>query len=163
MKKLFLPQVILAIILTGCNTSQSDALTEDQKLSIIKELEVIDHKTTEAIINKDAEAAFSYFAADNFLRFIDNGRIMEDYNSTVSSSKENFSGFKTVNLVTSDSKFTVLSQTTALLTYNFSEGVTTMDDNTMHVKGAMTVVFQKKDDKWLIVHVHQSYNPVENL
>lgn len=162
MKALLVTMTLVAVMMTGCSTPESDALTEDQKLVIIKDLEVIGAKTTEALNNKDADAAFSYFAADNFLRFIDNGRIMEDYKSTVSTSKKSFSRFNTVNLVTSDSKITVLSPTTALQTYNLSEEVTTMDGDTMRIKGAITTVFQKKDDTWLIVHVHQSYFPVEN-
>jgi len=162
MKALLVTMTLVAGMLTGCSTTESDALTEDQKLAIIKELEVVDAKTTEALNNKEADAAFSYFAADNFLRFIDNGRIMEDYNSTVSTFKESFSHLNTVNLVTSDSKITVLSPTTALQTYNLSEEVTTMGGDTMRIKGAITGVFQKIDDRWLMVHVHQSYFPVEN-
>ncbi|MFO7575943.1 MAG: nuclear transport factor 2 family protein [Bacteroidales bacterium] len=162
MKALLVTMTLVAVMMTGCNTPEPDALTEDQKLEIIQELESIQTKISEAIQKKDFDAIFANFAADNFLRFIDNGIIEEDYNNWVSTYKNNLSGLNTISFVSSDMKTTVLSSTTALQTFNFSEELTTIDGVTMRFKGAVTTVYQKKDEIWLIVHLNQSYYPVED-
>lgn len=162
MKKIFIPLILICLIISSCNTPKSEVLTEEKKLAIIEELTIINEKITEALINKDAEAGFSYMDADNFLRFIDNGRIMEDYNITISNFKGLYSGLNTLKLFPADIRFTVLSESSALMTYNFSEEIVTTDGNEMKMQGAMTGVFQKINENWRMVHVHQSYYPVGN-
>lgn len=162
MKKIFIPLILICLTISSCITPKSEVLTEEKKLAIIEELKIINEKVFEAFTNKDVEAAFSYMDADNFLRFIDNGRIMEDYNKVFSNFKGAYSGFNTSNFYPSDIRITVLSESSALMTNNVSQEIVTTDGHEMKIHGAMTTVFQKINENWRIVHVHQSYNTVKN-
>lgn len=162
MKKICIPPILIAFIISSCNTPKPEVLTEGQKLTIIEEIKSIQSKTEEAIINKDVDAVFSSMDPDNFLGFINNGRISEDYNSLVSGFRKGYANFDTVKFNSFNKKFTVLSSSLVLSTSSFTEDITTMDGNTMSIKGAVTSLAQKTDDTWHVVHVHQSYFPVEN-
>lgn len=162
MKKTILPLLLMAVIIGSCNSTKPETLTEEQKLAIIEEVKIVDAAIAEAIINKDADATFSSMDPDNFLRFIDNGRVMEDYNSTVSGFRESYAGLDSVSLEFTDRKYTVLSPTLVLSTSRFTEDATTMDGNTISLKGAVTGVMQKRGDTWQLIHAHQSYYPVQN-
>jgi len=160
MKKIILSLILLAAVAGSCNETESTILTEEQKQSIIAETEAVDAIISDRLINRDAAGAFAHFSRDNFLRFIDNGHVMTDINSTVTVSTENFAHFDTVRLEFADRQYSVLSPTLVLSTSSFTEEVVTLDGDTMNLKGAMTTLFQKRDDAWQVLHVHQSYFPI---
>ncbi|MDX9930808.1 MAG: nuclear transport factor 2 family protein [Bacteroidales bacterium] len=162
MKKIILPLILLAVTLCGCNNTDPGLLTEEQKQAIISETEVIDAAIADRLINKDAAGAFSYFSEDNFLGFIDNGHLMTDLNSTVSAFTESFARLETVKLEFPERQYSVLSPTLVLSTSSFTEEAVTVNGDTLNLKGAMTGLFQKDADTWKIIHVHQSYFPVNN-
>lgn len=162
MKKIVFTLILLAVVASSCNKTESAILSEEQKQSIIAEIEAVDAAISDHLNSRNAAGAFSKFSEDNFLRFIDNGYVMTDLNSIVSVFTERFARFNSLSLQFADRQYSVLSPTLVLSTSSFTEEVVTLDGDTMNLKGAMTTLFHKGDDAWQVLHVHQSYFPVNN-
>ena len=160
MKKNILPLILLAVILGSCN-NETGLLTDEQKEAIISETMAFDIALTDRLVNKDAADAFGYFSENNFLRFIDNGHMKKDLNSIISDFTERFARFESVKLEFADRQYTVLSPTLVFSTSSFTEEVITVNGDTLNLKGAMTGLLQKEADSWKLLHVHQSYFPVD--
>lgn len=160
MKKIILPFILLAVISGSCSNPDTATLSEAQKQAIIAELEAVDAEIDVRLNNRDAAGAFANFSEDNFLRFIDNGHLMTDLKSTVAEFAERFSRFESVKLEFTDRQYSILSPTLVLSTSSFLEEVVTINGDTINFNGAMTILSQKADDSWEVLHVHQSYFPV---
>lgn len=160
MKKTFVFLILLVVVSSSCNKTEPAMLTEEQKQVIINEVEVVDTAIADRLNNKDAESAFGYFNENNFLKFIDNGHLMTDLNSVTSVFAERFAKFESVELLFADRQYSVLTSTLVLSTASFKEQVISYDRDTINLNGAITTLFQKSDDSWQILHIHQSYFPV---
>ncbi|NLE36172.1 MAG: nuclear transport factor 2 family protein [Bacteroidales bacterium] len=160
MKKTVVFLILLAVVSSSCNNTEPAMLTEEQKQAIINEIEVVDAAIADRLNNRDAAGAFGYFSENNFLKFIDNGQLKTDLNSVTSNFAEGFANFESVKLLFADRQYSVLTSNLVLSTASFTEEIITFSRDTLNFNGAMTTLFQKSDDSWQVLHVHQSYFPV---
>lgn len=138
---------------------QTNVLTTDQEQAIIKELKSKVDLIVEGINKLDADLALTDMDGKHFYRFINNGYIVDDYESTYMILKNNYAGLKELKLTITDESYTVLSPNSALHSARFMEEFSDVSDNKFSFKGAWTAVFQKIDQVWKVVHVHQSVTP----
>ena len=165
MKTILFSLVCMVIFLTSCNTRQDmlqqEVMTEDQKQAVVEEMKGMVASIVEGINKRDADLVFKDMNGMNFYGFINNGELLTNYDSTYQIFKNSYSNIKMANIVITDESYTVFSPDLALHTASFIEDFTFMNDYTGRIKGAWSSLFQKVDQEWKLVHVHQSYFPAD--
>jgi Calcium/calmodulin dependent protein kinase II Association. len=163
MKKNLFLFVLLLVMLGNCKQSgqnnQSKVLTPEEEQAIIQEVKNVLRKVEVGITSLNADSVFIYMNQKKFARFIDNGKVLNSYDSTYKTFKKIYGDLKKLNIVFSNDDYRVLSPNVVLVTFVYTEDVTTSNDVTYSFKGAATNIFQKIDGKWYYIHVHQSSFP----
>lgn len=164
MKTISFLLLFLVILLTSFSNRQqvpqTEVLTQDQEQAIIKELKSIMDATVVGINKLDVDLVLSDMDGKHFYRFINNGYLLDNYESLYTGLKNTYAGLKEMKLTVTDESYTVMSPNSALHSASFMEEFTDASDKKSSFKGAWTAVFQKMDQEWKVVHVHQSFFPV---
>jgi len=155
--------LLILITFLSCKESgqlkQQEVLTEEKKLTIISEIQSLLKSTVGGLNNLNVDSVFKSMSAMNFSTFINNGVIFSDYDSTYATFKKMYAQIESLNVVLSNEKYTVLSVNSALFSAGFKEDLIVKNKNFSN-QGAMTCVFQRIDNNWKMIHVHQSYFPI---
>jgi hypothetical protein len=151
---------ILSSNLTG-QVKQIDALTAEQEQVINKEIQNIMDQMIRGINNFNVDSVFKNIDQMNFSSFITNGVIL-DYGSAYAATKDFYSQVKKVDNVISEKSCKVLSNNSALFSCSFNEEIIDLKNDVHNFQGAMSCVIKKLDNKWKIIHIHQSFIPGYN-
>jgi hypothetical protein len=150
----------------GCKQAgqikQPEALTEQQVQIITKEVTKVMNATVKGINQLNADSVFKDMSKVTFSRYINNGIIFNDYDSTYTTFKNIYCKLKKLNVALTNEKYTVLSLNSVLFTAGFRVVSLDMNDCQSQYQGAMTCAFQKTGEKWKVIHVHESLFPVNN-
>jgi hypothetical protein len=166
MKNIHYSLLVVIIALGSCKQAgqikQPEVLTAEQEQTIIKEVTSVMNATVKKINELNVDSVFNDWSKINFSRFIINGIILNSYDSTYTIFKDIYSKIKKLNFEFTDERYTVLSLNTVLFSASFKDESIDINNNQSRLQGAMTCVFQKTDEKWKMIHVHQSYFPISN-
>ena len=164
MKKVYYYLLLIMIALGSCKDTdqlkQSEVLTTKKEQAVIKEIKSIMNTTIKGFNTLNVDSVFKDMNSMGFSRFINNGIILDNYDSTYMTVKKIYSKLKTLNVVVSDESYTVLSLNSVLFSASFKEDLIDNNNRMTSNQGAMTFVFKRIDNNWKMIHVHQSFFPI---
>lgn len=166
MKKIYYSLFLMLIAFGGCNQKdhikQPDILTPEKEQIIIQELKSIVNTMVQDNNEMKVDSIFKKINKENFAGYINNGMIINNFDSTYMMYKEFFGQLKKTNFALTNESYTVLSSNSALFYADFKVYELEKNNLEFNGKGAMTFIFKKIDEKWKIIHLHLSSFPVND-
>lgn len=104
----------------------------------------------------NADRLFEFVLENDKGPIIQNGRLFATRAEALEQGKTNLRGIYKVKYTWRQQYVTVLSPTLAVLTAEGESSVTTDQWETFTNPFAQTVIFERKDGKWRVLHAHQS-------
>lgn len=156
MKKIMV--ISLSFLLSFISLLQSEAqnLTKQQKETIKIEVEDIFKNMLESAEKLDYDQLSLGVVDTHHAGFITNGTYYSQYSSLIDDMKSNAQGLDHQNITIKDQKTTVLSDNIVLMTVTGVSMVELSDSRTITVNFLWSFIYEKIDNKWKVIHLHQS-------
>lgn len=146
---------ILIVIIGLCSCQQPSVnLTNDQRDKITSEINELVDATFEAGNQKDLETVYTYF--DDNTTGVLTGTIIDSWPKHREEGIAFYKSLKDVKYSIIDSKIDVLSNDAVIVYGQYKFQATDTTGNQMTNSNGWTWVWNRKADKWKIVHVHVS-------
>lgn len=145
--------LLLIILLTSSQCKEKSGLSEAEKQSIAKEIQLYANDYGDALRRKDLKWFQQFWANTNEFVFAGDGRVVTDYNSEITGKmKRIFADVKEIPVFEfSNGHVYVLSKDAASYATDFTWTVVSYKGDTTRCKGAWLYVFQKSADGWRVV------------
>lgn len=119
-------------------------------------------KMTRAADSLNADAFFEFILDTNQSPVIQNGVLFKTRQEALQAVKRGFTGLSKVDRRFDNPQVTVLSPDAALLTSDGTVFATLPDGRTLTNHFAVSLVFVRKEGRWLLFHGHYSAPPNQN-
>lgn len=129
------------------------------KSAIEKAVLETNDKMTRAADSLNAEAFFDYIVNTDKSPVIQNGILFKTRQEALQAVKRGFAGLSKVDRRFDNPQVTVLSPDAALLTSDGTVFATLTDGRTLTNRFAVSLVFVRKEGRWLLLHGHYSAPP----
>lgn len=151
--------VAMALIMpvAGCMPAPTE-LTEAERAAVIRAVDSALTAFEGAQRARDAEGAVALMAPE-FHMYSDGSR--QDYDAVARSIRESFGTFRHVDPGFRDVEIRPLSRTSALASFRFRDSLVTADGATLRFSGATTLLWERRDGRWLMTYGHADHRPVE--
>ena len=139
-------------------------MTESETSSIIHAVKAVLERMTAYSEKAQLDLLLScYDNTPTFLHFSGDGQ-MRNYDELKRVCSEYYSGLKEQKVITSDLKIHVVDTNLVVLSWSGNIVAQFRNGDIMKMNNyAITYVFKKNDDKWKVIHVHESSLPPEIL
>lgn len=129
------------------------------KSAIEKAVLETNDKMTRAADSLNAEAFFDYIVNTDKSPVIQNGILFKTRQEALQAVKRGFAGLSKIDRHFDNPQVTVLSPDAALLTSDGTVFATLTDGRTLTNHFAVSLVFVRKEGRWLLLHGHYSAPP----
>lgn len=104
----------------------------------------------------DAEALYARVLDTETPPIIENGRLQPTRASALRNTAQGFRAFTRISYDYADEHLTMLSPTTALWVARGRAEATLTDGREIDAPFAETIVFERRDGRWMVLHAHRS-------
>jgi len=148
--------VIFFVLMFGCQQQQQNS-TEIEKEVIKKEVKEQFNQLNAAINNSNSIAWSEFYSKDEFISTF----VSTDYYATrsafIDSIRYYFSLREYQHLEPLEVQVTVLTQALALMTSQEKTEMRLKSGENMKSKHVLTMIWKKEQDRWKIIHSHESW------
>jgi len=156
-KKITLSLIFGIIILSSCNQSPKSEMTDVQKETIIKEIELIWKASCEGIEQLDAQKAFSSFSRKKNAKYLRNGYLYESIEAAKKQYADVFASYPGKASLTFDPIiYDILTEKIVITTAIGKHVFTDSADSEYTTIIGYSIVWQKEEDNWKILNMHTS-------
>lgn len=141
--------LVLVLFMISCTQKHDDAQIKDQIINITKDYNRIwETLKVDSIAQLHSDENFVYYwhgqlAAGN----------NKDFKKLFS---EILSGTKAWSMKTSQPLLQVLNESAAIISFTFDAESTEMNGTKTNESGALSYIWNKINDKWKLIHIHES-------
>ena len=148
--------VILAgSLVVGCLPSETE-LTQSERNTIAASVDSATGAFRTAQMAQEAERAIAHLAPD-FYMYVDGSRM--SYDSVVSGIRNTLPAFRSFDTQYDAVEVTVLSRTSALVSFTFRDVMTTASGETLRARGSTALLWRRRGDDWRIAYAHADHLP----
>jgi ketosteroid isomerase-like protein len=154
--------ILTSTILLSCLNHNLDKMTEAESDHIVKDLKSFFDKMTKYSEGSQLDSFLScYDNSPTFLAFSSDGK-MRDYKEFKKICTEYYNALKEQKIITTQEKFHVIDINLAVLGWTGNIVAQFKNGDTMKMNNySVTYVFKKLDNKWKVIHSHESALPPE--
>jgi ketosteroid isomerase-like protein len=154
--------IIISTILLSCINRNSDKITEAESDHIIKDVKSFFDKIIEYSEGAKLDLFLSsYDNSPTFLHFSMDGK-MSNYEETKKACTEYYNALKEQKITTIQEKFHVIDTNLVILAWTGNIVARFKNGDIMKMNNySITSVFKKIDNKWKVIHAHESALPPE--
>ena len=154
--------ILTSTILTSCLNHNFDKMTEAETHDIVKNAKGIFHKITEYSERAQLDLFLScYDNSPTFLHFSSDGK-MRNYEEFKKICTEYYNALKEQKIMTIQEKIHVIDTNLVVLGWTGNIVAQFKSGNIMKMNNySITSVFKKIDNKWKVIHSHESALPSE--
>lgn len=160
--KLFITVIIFG--LCTCTGKNQSSIPQTEKEKIVNEVELVINSYFDGCRNLDANKAFKdlFSNTPDFIYIGIDGSFMK-YNELYTIANQIFSAYQKAEFIIHDTKIRVISPSVALASVNFTDSFYSPEAKETYPNCGATFVLNKKDDKWKIIHFHESFQESKYL
>ena len=160
--KIFIAAIILG--LCACTGNNQSTVNQTEKEKIVDEVESVINSYFNACRNLDAKKAFKelFSESPDFIYIGIDGSFM-NYNDIYKMVSQVFNAFEKAEFIIHDTKIRVISPDVALASVNFTDSFYSQETKETYPNCGATFILNKIDDKWKIIHFHESFQESKYL
>jgi len=154
--------ILACTILMSCSIHNSDKMTETETHDIVKNVKDIFDKMTEYSEGAQSDLFLSHYDnSPTFLHFSGDGK-MRNYEEFKKACTEYYKGLKEQKIMTIREKIHVVDTNLAVLGWTGDIVAQLKSGDIMKMNNySISSVFKKIDNKWKVIHSHESSLPAE--
>ena len=156
--------LIFTLLITGLNSCvESEKTVQATDVNSIRNELLSKGKSIVWALNEgNVDTLMHDFWKSDSAFFLINGRKIQGYEQIKNRLIESMKYRKKLELMALTEDVIILSPSSATHVVEFSQAITDLNDSTSNYKGAWTAAYQKINDEWKVVFVHESYYPTDN-
>jgi len=160
-------KIFIAVIIFGlcaCTSKNQSTVNQTEKGKIVDEIESVINSYFNACRNLDANKAFKELFSDtpDFIYIGIDGSFMK-HNELYTIANQIFSAYQKAEFIIHDTKIRVISSDVALASVNFTDSFYSPEAKETYPNCGATFVLNKIDNKWKIIHFHESFQESKYL
>ena len=158
--------VACSVILYSCDQQKSVAdqqeLTDKEAVMIQDEINERMSVVIEGIKTNEFDKIFGDFWQSDSCTFMLNGVMLKGYDQIAEAFRQGEAVRQNLDFQIRSEEIVVLDRNAAMHLAEFTNRVGMANDSVSNEAGNWTAVFKKINDRWKVVHVHESYNVIQD-
>lgn len=163
--RVYVFSLLCASLLLSCgqsaDTAHRDILEAGEEDQIKKEIRAHMEVVMDGLLTNDPEKLFRDFWRSDSVSFYLNGMEMKGYDQIIDGFSQGMTTRKNTAIELTDESVMVLGRNAAMHLTGFTNEMIMTNDSVVKVAGYWSAVFKRINGEWKVVHVHESFNPVE--
>ena len=152
--------IFTSLIISSCSNHKFNKVSEKNNSQIINEVKVNQEKLTEYSEKAQLDSFLSFYENSKLFTHISMDGKMRNYDEYKNICNEYYNALEHQNILTTIEKFRVIDNNLVILSWTGDITAWFKNGDTMKMKDySITSLFERKDNKWKIIHSHESALP----